>query len=718
MLLALSVLGTLLAPDTLPFADYATEALITRAMARHATTNTEVRDYQAKFRYRLTFGLGRRRWAMVPNAAAEEQEGTVHWSAPNDLRVEILGRRAAARTAGMRLSSSFDRPWFVPRALGDSLRVFGNEIPPRAAIHPLSADGPSWYRYRLTDSVRVTTPEGRPIKLLAVEVLPRKKGPSLIAGRLWLEAEQGDLVRLSFRFVGTQLWLNEEEADDAAERRLNRLISRVLTLDADLEYALQEEQHWMPYRQVVSGRVELPWFGELVVPFEARTTFDDYTVNTGRAVVFRLPREGPEADTVHVQADSSEDEPQRRRHRTGGGEAGEPRDDWGEWPGGRYELHRAPRDSLARYAGWGDSLVIDDERIEDREVREVQSDLERLAIGLPPELTGRPTHGLTWARIADLLRYNRVQGPAPGIGYEMQMPGDPFTRVRAEGRFGFGDQRVTGGLSLVREAPGARWTLAAWRDIRSSDPFSRANGLGNSLNAIFTGHDDGEYHLGHGARLTREGALGPGLELVTTLSLEDQQSVRRDATSPVSDLLGGTGEFPVNPPVREGTYGGLAVRLDGGVIRTRWSVGADVLGNRDRGTGRVHGSVTQRLGRGRAPVSLALKAGITTDDPMPQQAFRVGGTTTVRGFDYGTRRGQAFWAAQFDVALRPGVVRPVLFADAGQAGSARGLFETRVIAGGGAGLALLGDFFRLDLSHPFTKGGDGLRVDLTARGFF
>ncbi len=725
MLLALLTAGALLTGDTLPFADAATEAVVRRAMARHAASDEGLHDYQARFRYRLSFGLGRRRWAEVPNVAAEEQEGTVHWSTPNDLRVEILGRRSAARSANLRLSSSFDRPWFVPRALRDSLRVFGNEIPPRAAIHPLSAGGPEWYRYRLTDSVQVRSPEGRPIKLLAVEVLPRRQGLSLVAGRLWLEAEQGDLVRLSFRFVGTELWLDPDDADDADDRWASKLVSRVLTLDADLEYALQDERHWLPYRQVVAGRVELPWFGELVVPFEARTTFLDYEVNTGRAVVFRLPPPEdslpPDSARMARQARRDSLRAEGKRRRGSGGELPEDqlaRDDRGRWEDGRYELHRAPGDSLAAYGAWGDTLVVSDDRVDDREVRAIQSDLERLAVDLPPELTGRPRAGFTWLRAAELLRYNRVQGLAPGVGYQVQLPGDRFTTLRAEGRFGLGDQRVTGGLTLVREAPGARWTLAGWRDLRSNDPFARAHALGNSLNAMFAAHDDADYHLGHGVRLTREGSLGTGVELTTTLLLEHERSARRDAGSPVNDVLGGSGDFPVNPPVREGTFGGAALRLDGGMYRTRWHLGGDVLGNDARTTGRVYGMLSRQLLAWRASPVLQLRAGVATAAPLPQQAFRLGGSGTVRGFDYGTRRGQAFWAAQLDVPLKRGVVRPVLFLDAGQAGQARGLFETRVLTGGGLGLALLGDLFRVDLSHPISRGGDGLRVDLTARGLF
>lgn len=707
--------------DTGAYADAATRQLIERAMIRHGSADSSLMDYDARFRYRLSFGLGRRRWAEVPNAAAEEQEGTVQWAAPNDLRVEILGQRAASRSRDIRLSSTFDQPWFVPRGLGDSIRVFGNEIPPSAAVHPLAAHGAEWYSYRLSDSVQIATPGGRRIRLLAVEVRPRKNGSSQVAGRMWLDAESAALVRFTFRFVGTGLWLDPDEENSGEDRRINGIVSRILTVDADLEYALQEGRYWMPYRQVVSGRVEVPWFGELVVPFEARTLFDDYAINTGRSIVFRtvLPDSLAEADSL--AADSTEDQPgrdRRRRHRSGGREPGEARDDWGRWSGGRYEIHRAPGDSLRAYAGWGDSLVLNDDPAADRAVREVQADLERMAVDLPPELTGRPRHGLTWERLPDLLRYNRVQGLVPGLTYQVQAPWDGFTRIKGEARFGLGDQRVVGGLTIVREAPGARWTLAGWREVQSSDPFGRGNLFGNSLNAIFVAHDDADYHLTHGARLTREGSLGRGLELTTTLMVEDQRSVRRDAGAPINDFLGGSGRFPRNPAVAEGGFGGAALRLERAAARTRWRLGADVLGNRDQGTARIFGSLDRQLLRGRASPTLGMRAGITTSDPMPQQAFRAGGMGTVRGFGYGAERGQAFWAAQLDLPLSRGVLRPVAFVDAGQAGSARGLFDAPLLAGGGVGLSVLGDLFRMDLSRPIKNGGDRLRFDLSVRGLF
>lgn len=727
MLLLLLALAASPSDTTPVYANEATRLLVERAMARHASEDAGVADYTATFRYRLSFGLGRRRWAEVPNAAVEEQEGTLHWARPNDLKVDVLGRRSASRRKDINLNSIFDRPWFFPRGLTDSVRVFGNDVPPRAAIHPLATGGPAWYHYAISDSVLTITPDGRRIKLIAVEVLPRRNGPALVAGRLWFDAAEADLVRFSFRFVGTELWLDMDgDEDPKAARRINRIVSRILTLDADLEYALQGEdgRAWMPYRQTVSGRVELPWFGELVVPFEARTTFGDYVLNTGQPIAFTIepPPGDTSSDSLRARARARRDSlGEEHRRRRGGREFPEdslPRWDAGRWQGGRYEIHRAPADSLADYAAWGDSLELSDDPAADRILRDVQSDLERMTIDLPPELNGRRRFGISWERIPDLVRYNRVQGSAPGFSYMWVLPFDHFTTLRADAHFGFSDHRVVGGVSAVREAPGARWTLRGEREITSNDPFGRPNAFGNSLSALFVGHDEADYHLVHGVWLRREGSLGTGVELRTTLRFEQELSVRREAHSWLNDAIGGTGDFPRNPPVREGSYGGAEVRVDGGVLRSRWTLAADVLGNGTRGTARVYGSLRGALLRRRAPPVLTLRAGITTNNPLPQQAFRLGGQQTVRGFDYGTGGGQAMWSAQLDVPLTRGWAQPVAFVDAGQAARASDLFGSRVLSGGGLGLSLLGGLLRFDFSHPISAGGSGLRFDLAGRGFF
>ena len=726
LLVALALLTRQAPADTGAFPDPRTQELVSQAIRRHHAQDQAVRDYQARFRYRLSFGLGRRRWASMPNAAVEEQDGTIAWALPNDLRVDIVGRRARARATTLQLSSSFDRPWFIPRSLGDSIRVFGNEIPSRPALHPLADAGPEWYQYRLVDSLELQAPGGKAVRLLGIEVLPRRVGPSLIAGRLWIDAASFDLVRLTFRFVGSQLWLDpDEDEGDAATRRANRQVNRLLTLEADLQYALQEQQFWMPYRQVVSGRVELPFLGELVIPFEATTTFEDYQINSGQPVTFALSLPAavtdPDSLAALLQARRDSLRAERRRRTREGGELPEDaraRDDAGRWEDGRYEIHRAPADSLRGYDQWGDSLTLADDPQADQLGRSISADLERLEGTLPDELVGRRRKGWAWERLPQLIRYNRVQGFAPGSGYDLLLDRAGFTTLRGDLRYGFSDSRLVGNVTLRREAPGARWTVAAIRDLVSHDPLARGSGFGPSLNAMLAGHDDADYLLTHRLQVTRESSLGTGVELTTSFGVGREQSVVGEAYSWLNDALGGDGDFPPNPAVRSGSFGRAAVALDQGLLRSRWTLLADLqLGD---GVAVARWMASYRLEPGfiRQRPSLQVRAGIATGSQLPQQLFRLGGPGTVRGYDYGSLREPAFWAAQGDWPLRSGLIQPVLFADAGQAAEPSQLFSSKALVSAGAGLKLAGGILRLDLSHSLTGPNQRLRFDLTVGSGF
>ena len=192
---------------------------------------------------------------------------TVSWSLPNDLRVDILGRREASRLDGVNLTSSFSRPWFVPRTLGDSIRVLGGDASSRAAPHPL-VEGRrgdlSLRRGRLADH-RDAGPHASP----SARSRSRRatNAAVAVAGRLWVDTESGDVVRFTFRFVGRELWtlipMATRRADSVEARRAGRIVQQIVQLDADLEYALQENQYWLPRRQVLSGRVTVPLGGGL-----------------------------------------------------------------------------------------------------------------------------------------------------------------------------------------------------------------------------------------------------------------------------------------------------------------------------------------------------------------------------------------------------------------------------------------------------------------------
>jgi hypothetical protein len=707
-------------PDTTsPYSSPEVQHLVERAMSRRRQGDSAVTDYRARIRYRLTVGVGRRRWAEVPTAAVEEQVADVQWQRPNDLRVDVVGRRFRSRGEWLELSSVWDRPWFVPRGVDDSVRIFSNDFPAHGALHPLAPTGPEWYRYSLATSLAVGGGPAGTLRLLRVDVTPRRTGPALIAGQMWLDSTTAEVVRLTFRYVGTSLWAvpeGDRRADSSQAKKINRFANDIASVDADLEYGLEDRRYWMPRRQVISGRVRIPIVGDLVIPFRATTTFEEVEVNTGRPVVFEVPlpdsAKAPRADREAERRRRDSLQAERRRDHDNEHRAWNNAD---RWPGGRYELHRPSNDSLSRFHAWPDSLTLESDPAAERRLREVDAQLAGLAEDLPDSVTGRRAGGFGYERASDVFRYNRVQGVSVGLGYGVRVPGMSFTSTYATVRYGFSDERVTGRLSAIRDAPGARLTLSGYRDIADLDPLNSSLGFGNTLNALFAAHDGGDYLLAEGGAFRVETSLGTGVDMAVTARVEHEESLARAAKSGVNDFLGGSGEFPENPPVDEGTFVGGGVRVTGYGAR-RWTAGTDVLGGEGHTTARFYGSLRQDLGDRRG-ATLRAAGGIATSPTLAQANFRLGGLNTVRGFDYGSRRGQAFWAAQLDLAPIQGRIRPVVFIDAGQAGAADELFQTEALVGAGAGVSFFNGLLRFDLSHPLhpDTGGD-LRFDVVLQG--
>jgi hypothetical protein len=325
------------------------------------------------------------------------------------------------------------------------------------------------------------------------------------------------------------------------------------------------------------------------------------------------------------------------------------------------------------------------------------------------------THGFGFERLTDLFQYNRVQGLSFGLGYRVTLPGTQPLRFYGTARYGVSDERITGRITLTRDAGGGGVALSGYSDIADLDPFSVGRSFGNTFNGLFAGHDNADYAFVRGGSATLVGSVGHGLALVVTARVERQSSVRQVAQSELNDFLGGTGLFPPNPPVDAGTFGAASVQLSH-AGPTRWNLTADGLGGSGQTTGRLFGDLRQGFGSGLG-ITLRLKAGTATEPSPPQSLFRLGGVNTVRGFEYGTRRAATFWAAQVDFSPFEGRVRPVVFADAGQAARLSNLFSSAALVGGGVGVSLFGGLVRFDLSRPISPDQKGkVRFDLVIRG--
>jgi len=718
VLLALVGFGTPLDAQGTPYADSATAALVALARQRHLRQDSLVHDYRAIVTTRFDASAGASRFARMTPLLAHQTVARATWRYPNDLQVEILGartksqlerflpREADVHDRDVRVSFG-DRPWFVPRSLGDSVRLLG--IPETAALHPLAPGAEAFYDYAIVDSVSMVLP-GRTIRAIAIRVRPRLLGSALVAGDMWVDAGTADVVRLMVTFVGEYLWDAPDEdasAEDSVEaRKDSKRAQQFLTVQADLEYSLHDNRYWMPYRQVLAITAEWDILVRVAVPFRVITTFRDYEINTDAPIEFAVP------SAVWADLSASRrycprcDEDPRDRHAE---EVGYART--GTWDRGRWEVVVPPADSLDTYA-WPDSLQLAADPETEEHVRESIAELARLREDLPPDLLLRRRFGPAWEQAADIARFNRVQGFSLGLGVRLR-PDVPFSTLVLSGRFGFSDQRVTGSALWRRDAPGGLFEARVFHQVAEVEPWTRGQSLGNTVNAVFAAHDDADYYLATGGGLAFTPYRGSFADVEFRLSAERHRSTEAIARSGINDVLGGSGEFQPNPAIAPGDYLRAAVQPTRRFGWTTVAVGVEGLGS-DSLVG-ARGWVTLEMPFRAVDRSgtLTLRTSYAVGDSIPQLEFRAGGPFTVRGYDYGVRRGAGGWAAQLDFALRRRgwLWTPVVFADVGDTYRG-GAFDPLVGVGGG--ISFLGGIARLNASwgvNPET----GFRFDLLFR---
>lgn len=701
-----------------PYADAATAALVATARERHLRQDSLVRDYSALVTTRFDASAGASRFARMTPLLAHESVARATWRSPNDLKVQVLGARTKSQLARflprdaevsdeeVRVSFA-DRPWFVPRALGDSIRLLG--VPETAALHPLAPGAESFYDYAIVDSVSMFLP-GRTVRAIAIRVRPRRLGPSVVAGDLWVDAETADVVRLLVTFLGEYLWEapdpDDTAADSAKARRDSKRAQQFLTVQADLEYSLHDNRYWMPYRQVLTITAEIALLVRLALPARVITAFRDYAINTETPIAFDVPPE-EWADTTSSRRycpRCGDDE--RRRHAE---EVGYAR--FGTWDEGRWEVTVPPSDSLEAYT-WRDTLRLAMDPATEEHIRRSVADLARLKEDLSSDLLLRRRFGLAWETVGDIARFNRVQGFSLGLGIGLRPP-IPFTTVVLSGRFGFADTRLTGLALVRRDAPGGLFEFRAFHQVLEAEPWTRGQSIGNTMNAMFAAHDDADYYLASGAGLGFTPYHGSWADVEFRAGVERHRGMDAVASSGVNDFLGGSGVLPPNPSVAPGDYLRASIRPSRRFGWTRLTLGVEALASDSLAGGRAWLALEVPFRVLERSATLTLRTGHAVGDSIPQLEFRAGGPFTVRGYDYGVRRGAGGWSAQLDWALRRRgwIWTPVVFADVGDT-YRDGPFDPLVGVGGG--LSFLGGLARLNAAwgvNPET----GFRFDLLFR---
>ncbi|HWP36962.1 MAG TPA: hypothetical protein VNL18_05345 [Gemmatimonadales bacterium] len=432
-------------------------ALVDRAVARRAGMQADsgLQAFQARA-HGFVFFLGQLgEEATTPRLIkADQLVVEVYWRAPGSSKQRIVGwRDRLDLPAGIQYHR--DHLGIVTNGFGDRIRLGeGDEV--RDVPHPLSPAGRALYDFALTDSLTIALPR-RAVRVYEVLVRPHDFAAPRVAGALYLDAEDAELVRFRFRFTPSA-YLDPTLED----------------ISVELDNGLWDGRFWLPRRQEIEIRRRTEW---LDLPargiIRGRWEIGDYRLNVA---VPESEFRGP-------------------------------------------EIVAAPAEQRATFP-WPESLDVAVARAAGADVvglAEVNAVVEKL-VG-PRPLSALPGAQAAARSVSDLVRVNRVEGIAFGAGWVLR-PWHRSLDVRTSLSYGTADRRVKGSVWLSRRAGSWDLGLGASRAVIDVGDEPLASGLVNSLLAQEWGLDYGDYILRDELRLKVRRRLGAGTTLTTGASLE------------------------------------------------------------------------------------------------------------------------------------------------------------------------------------------------------
>jgi len=606
--------------------------------------------------------------------------------------------------------------------------------------HPLAAGADSLYQFRSGDTLTLALPDGRTLRTVKLDVLPRVADVHRISGALWIEPESGALVqavfRLSRQFDAVRDIPELQAEDEAGSFKYVPGLLKPWTFDMNLvaiEYSLWDFEIWLPRAMRVEGEaaagiLKLPVSMDISYRIEAVTTQEDVEAEERAAAEAAAAGDPGSLTDRHFEtreeamafiAELLSDQDGVRYESLGG---------MGRTSNGRTSRYIAPED---------ESLIPESPYLpppiwEDAPGFASEEDLAEM-VGTLADLPAPPTQGIPWAanwgwHRHDLIRYNRVEGPAVGGRFQARL-GAGFAGpidFSASGFFGFADLEPKARIEFQRSTVRRRVTLGGYRELRATDPRGRYLAFGNSVNAFLFGRDDGEYFLATGADLTwrppessrdwwsfraygeRHHAVSKKIDFALFRNWSGEGIFRPNLRAQGVEEVGGElrlapwwGTDPLLPQVGLELYGhGAAWRVPGDTETRDFARASGIL------------RVAIPLADARWRLGFEAGGGTSWGDPPVQRNWFLGGATTLRGYSASTLYGPSFVRGRMEVARVFDVGTASLFGDAGWAG-VRDAFDAHdLLYGVGIGGSVLDGLIRLDLSHGLTGSARRFRVDL------
>jgi hypothetical protein len=619
-----------------------------RALRASVAVDSAFRSYKAEARGYVYFFVERPDSAAQVLVKADQVALDVYWRAPNATKQHIVGLRDQ-KVLPTDIRYHLDHLTVVQDDFGDFIRLGdGDEV--ERVPHPVGASGGGSYDFLLSDSLTISYGGGaEEVRVYEVRVRPKSFDQPGFVGTVYLDRDRGAIVRMNFSFTPASY------VDPYLDY-----------IRISLDNALWLGSYWLPYRQEVEIRREIPLLDFLAGSIiRGRFAIGAYDFNVTLAnSIFR----GRPVSSMPVE--------QRET----------------------FPFERGLFDDLEEEGGLRPSPTMQEVREQVREVveDEVLSGLDPLRLHL--------------SGMSDVARYNRAEGVFLGAGLSLR----PSARVlaRTTAGYAFGRRRGSASVSLTREggAPGPALD-AYWDRMEDIGGHPGATRLENTISALSGDKDYLDPYFARGIRISLPTAL-PG-----ALSLGARWEKHVSARDVVSD--GPDSGFRPVLPIHDGVL--LAVDVSarvavasGGVLRLAGTAGR--LGGQKEFVGGVadaswelqRADDTWKLG-------LFLSGGVTNRGAPAQNMFLIGGRHTLPGHDYRAFVGNGYWLARVEgtVPVRWPYVGVRVFGVAGATylgdvtlPDGWSATDSRGVRGSvGVGLSVGWDALRIDVGRAVRGGG-------------
>lgn len=616
-----------------------------RATRRSAASDEALQGYRADARGYVYFYLDRPDVADHVLVKADQVALELYWRAPNEARQRLVGLRDE-KVLPTSIRYHLDHMTVVQDDFGDRIRLGdGDEV--EQVVHPVGPDSESVYDFQLVDSLVLAYASGaEEVRVYEVQVRPKRMEQPGFVGNVFLDRASGAIVRMNFSFTPASY------VDPYLDY-----------IRISLDNSLWLGRHWLPYRQEVELRREMP-----LLDFSAGSVIRSRFAVRGYEFNTDVP------DEVFARRRISSVSPAQQR---------------------AFEFEQGLFDEIDE-EGLSASTTMEEVRLQVREVveGEVLSGLAPLRLHLDG--------------LSDFARYNRAEGIYVGGGLTLRPRGD--VRVQARAGYAFGARHPSARTSVTTGNPVAPALDLFWNDVGDVGGNPGASRLVNTIDAASGSKDYLDPYFRRGVRLAFGSVDQGGKSL--TLRWERHQSA--------TDVISDGPDTPFRPvrSVREGSFAaaeiGLATDLPGGgraVLATQAGRAAS------EAFVATHADATWDVGTGRGSWSGRVlgQAGLTNPGAPVQTMFLIGGRHTLPGHDYRAFLGNGYWLSRVEgtVPVRPpylglrafGVVGATYLGDTElppdwDLGDSRGLRGSV-----GVGLSIGWDSMFLDVAHGVRGGG-------------